>query len=128
MSGNKDEVSSFIWDSSKRLNLDSFQDLLAETVGQIKWSNKDLAAWAADKRDQETFNQGHKFMKEGQYRGPARVILLNDMTQKVVTQRKMKSRQEKTSVSQIVTVTAKLRVSNKKPWEDHYVLICKVER
>ena len=73
MSGNKDEVSIFIWDSSKRLNLDSFQDLLTETVGQIKWSNKDLAAWAADKRDQETFNQGHKFMKEGQYRGPARV-------------------------------------------------------
>ena len=59
MSGNKDEVSIFIWDSSKWLNLDSFQDLLAETVGQIKWSNKDLAAWAADKRDQETFNQAN---------------------------------------------------------------------
>ena len=60
MSGNKDEVSIFIWDSSKRLNLDwTFQDLLAETVGQIKWSNKDLAAWAADKRDQETFNQAN---------------------------------------------------------------------
>ena len=73
MSGNKDEVSIFIWDNSKQLNLDSFKDLLAEIVGQIKWSNKDLAAWAADKRDQEMFKQAHKFMKEGQYRGRARV-------------------------------------------------------
>ena len=67
MSGNKDEVSIFIWDSSKRLNLDSFQDLLAETVGQIKWSNKDLAAWAADKRDQETFNQANIEACQGKF-------------------------------------------------------------
>ena len=68
MSGNKDEVSIFIWDSSKRLNLDwTFQDLLAETVGQIKWSNKELAAWAADKRDQEPFNQANIEACQGKF-------------------------------------------------------------
>ena len=38
------------------------------------------------------------------------------MTQKVATERKMKSRQETTSLGQIVTVTAKSRISEKERW------------
>ena len=41
------------------------------------------------------------------------LILTSDMTQKVATERKMKLRQETTSLGQIVTVTAKLRISDK---------------
>ena len=38
------------------------------------------------------------------------------MTQKVVTERKMKWRKETTSLGQIATVTAKLRISDKERW------------
>jgi len=38
------------------------------------------------------------------------------MTQKVATERKMKSQQEKTSLDQIATVTAMPRISDKELW------------
>jgi len=38
------------------------------------------------------------------------------MTKKVAIERKMKSRQETTSLGQIATVTAKLRISDKERW------------
>ena len=40
-------------------------------------------------------------------------IPTSDMAQKVATEREMKSRQETTSLSQIATVTAKPRISDK---------------
>ena len=43
-------------------------------------------------------------------------ILASDMAQKVATERKMKLRQETTSVGQIATVTAKPRISDKERW------------
>ena len=43
-------------------------------------------------------------------------IPTSDMTQKEATERKMKSRQETTSLGQIVTVTAKLRISDRELW------------
>ena len=45
--------------------------------------------------------------------GPARVNSVKQHGQKVATVRKMKSRQEATSLSQIVTVMAKLTISDK---------------
>ena len=38
------------------------------------------------------------------------------MTQKVATERRIKSRQETTSLCQIATVTVKLRISDKEQW------------
>ena len=38
------------------------------------------------------------------------------MTQKVATERRIKLRQETTSLGQIVTVTVKLRISDKEQW------------
>ena len=38
------------------------------------------------------------------------------MTQKVATERRIKLRQEKTSLGQIATVTVRLRISDKEQW------------
>ena len=43
-------------------------------------------------------------------------IPTNDMTQKVAKEGKMKSQQEKTSLCQIETVTAKPRIIDKERW------------
>ena len=43
------------------------------------------------------------------------------MTQKVVTERKMKWRQETTSVGQIATVMAKPRISDKEQWFGQFI-------
>ena len=48
--------------------------------------------------------------------GPVRVILTSDMTQRVATERKMKSRYETTALGQIATGTAKPRMSDKERW------------
>ena len=64
MSGSKDVVSIFTWDNSKQW-MDSFKDLLAETVGQIKLMIQQRFGRAADQGDQKRkFNQVHKLMKQ----------------------------------------------------------------
>jgi len=52
------------------------------------------------------------------------------MTQnlKVATERKMKSRQETTSISQIVTVMEKPRISDKKQWFGLFITSLNTEK
>ena len=50
------------------------------------------------------------------------------MTQKVATERKMKLRQETTSLSQIATVTAKLGISDKEQWFGSFITSLNAEK
>ena len=50
------------------------------------------------------------------------------MTQKVVTERKMKSRQKTTFVGQIATVTAKPRISDKEQWFGLFITSLNAEK
>ena len=50
------------------------------------------------------------------------------MTQKVATERKMKLRQETTSLDQIATVMAKLRISDNEQWFGLFISSLNAER
>ena len=53
--------------------------------------------------------------------GPARVIPTSDMTERVATERKMKSRHQTTALGQIATGTAKPRISYKERWFGKFI-------
>ena len=62
MSVSKDEVSDLIRENNKQL-MDSFKDLLADTVGQIKRSNEDSAEQQMKEIKKLKYDEPHKFKK-----------------------------------------------------------------
>ena len=60
MSVSKDEVSNLIRENNKQL-MDSFKDLLAQTVGQIKCPNEDLAEQQMKEIKELKYDEPHKF-------------------------------------------------------------------
>ena len=64
MSVSKDEVSDLICDNNKQL-MDSFKDLLAQSVGQIKRSNEDSAEQQMKAIKKLKYGKPDKFKKKG---------------------------------------------------------------
>ena len=63
MSVSKDEVSVFIRENNKQ-SMDSFKDLLAETVGVIKRSNEDSTEQQMKEIKKLKYDKPHKFKKK----------------------------------------------------------------
>lgn len=63
MSVSKDEVSDLIRENNKQL-MDSFKDLLAQSVGQIKRSNEDSAEQQMKAIKKLKYDEPHKFKKK----------------------------------------------------------------
>ena len=63
MSVSKDEVSDLIRENNNQL-MDSFKDLLAQTVGQIKRSNEDSAELQMKEIKKLKYDESHKFKKK----------------------------------------------------------------
>ena len=63
MSVSKDEVSDLIRENNNQL-MDSFKDLLAQTVGQIKRSNEDSAQQQMIEIKKLKYDEPHKFKKK----------------------------------------------------------------
>ena len=63
MSVSKDEVSDLIRENNKQL-MDSFKDLLAQSVGQFKRSNEDSAEQQMKAIKKLKYDEPHKFKKK----------------------------------------------------------------